>query len=255
LEPTGTTCRFVTTDTTSKHYTNAQLDDYQHQLDCQGHTIGGRLHWHPPLRFTVRACFSHPDGELRGTAGFGFWNYPFLMPEPSIPSLPRALWFFYASAPSDMKLDMETAGYGWKTATIDTSHLKTILLAPCAPILVPLMNSRAIYQRIWPPLQRQFAIQERAIPSSTAMTTWHTYTIEWGAEHSHFFIDGEPHMTNASSPRGPLCCVMWLDNQYMVVTPWGKVRWGLLDTPSQQWMELEWVKIEPLASTNTSEHE
>jgi hypothetical protein len=41
----------------------------------------------------------------------------------------------------------------------------------------------------------------------------------------------------------------------MVVTPWGKVRWGLLDTPSQQWMELEWVKIEPLASTNTSEHE
>jgi hypothetical protein len=56
---------------------------------------------------TVRACFSHPAGTLRGTAGFGFWNDPFLMTGARLPALPRAIWFFYASAPSEMKLDLD----------------------------------------------------------------------------------------------------------------------------------------------------
>jgi hypothetical protein len=38
---------------------------------------------------------------------------------------------------------------------------------------------------------------------------------------------------------------MWLDNQYMVVTPWGRLGWGLLEVPDQQWMEVDWLEIEP----------
>jgi hypothetical protein len=38
---------------------------------------------------------------------------------------------------------------------------------------------------------------------------------------------------------------MWLDNQYMVVTPWGQFRWGLLDAPGQQWMQVDSLAIEP----------
>jgi hypothetical protein len=39
---------------------------------------------------------------------------------------------------------------------------------------------------------------------------------------------------------------MWLDNQYLVVTPWGRLRWGLLDTPGRQWLEVSELAIEPL---------
>jgi hypothetical protein len=42
---------------------------------------------------------------------------------------------------------------------------------------------------------------------------------------------------------------MWLDNQYMVVTPWGRLGWGLLDVPSRQWMEVDWLAIEALRSS------
>jgi len=84
LEPTGSTLCFVNTDASSRQYTDAQLDDYQ-GLPRR------RFLWRPPLRMTVRARFSHPTGELRGTAGFGFWNDPFLMTGARMPALPRAI--------------------------------------------------------------------------------------------------------------------------------------------------------------------
>jgi hypothetical protein len=39
---------------------------------------------------------------------------------------------------------------------------------------------------------------------------------------------------------------MWLDNQYLVATPWGRFRWGVLDAPDEQWMEVERLRIERL---------
>src|SRR5579859_957807 len=61
-------------------YTDAQIDDY-------GKLPRSEFPWKPPVRLYVRARSSHPaatpantSGEahiLRGTAGFGFWNYPF----------------------------------------------------------------------------------------------------------------------------------------------------------------------------------
>ncbi len=72
-------------------YSDAQIDDYQAGP-------GPRFIRCPPLRLRVRARFSRPEGGLRGTAGFGFWNYPIAWPL----RLPRAIWFFYASPPNDM---------------------------------------------------------------------------------------------------------------------------------------------------------
>jgi hypothetical protein len=37
---------------------------------------------------------------------------------------------------------------------------------------------------------------------------------------------------------------MWLDNQYMVVTPQGRLGWGLLDVPGSQWMAVDHLEIE-----------
>jgi hypothetical protein len=64
-------------------------------------------------------------------------------------------------------------------------------------------------------------------------------------ERTRFSVDGEPVLEDAPSPRGPLGFVMWLDNQAMVVTPQGRVGWGLLDVPGREWMEVDRLAIEP----------
>ena len=244
LEPTGSTLRFVVANASSHQYADAQIDDTQGQHRR-------RFAWRPPLRLTVRARFSHPARAdsagltpgLRGTAGFGFWNDPFLMAGARMPALPRALWFFYGSPPSNMKLDLRTPGYGWKAATIDALRPAALLLAPLAPLMVALMNLRPLYRALWPPIQRTLNVREATVRAD--LTTWHTYAIEWGRERTHFRVDDEPVLEEAPSPRGPLGFVMWLDNQYMVATPQGRIGWGLLDVPGRQWMEVDRLAIEP----------
>jgi beta-glucanase (GH16 family) len=81
-------------------------------------------------------------------------------------------------------------------------------------------------------------------PVEASMTEWHTYAIEWGVERATFSVDGETVLDGAPSPRGPLGFVMWLDNQYMVVKPWGRFGWGLLEEPARQWLEVDWLSIE-----------
>ena len=78
LEPSGHALRLANANATSRRMSNAQIDDYQ-GLPRR------RYRWRPPLTLTVCARFSHPAAgpgvqmPLRGTAGFGFWNDPFLM--------------------------------------------------------------------------------------------------------------------------------------------------------------------------------
>ena len=228
--------RLETIDATASRYSDAQIDDYA--------GLSRRCFpWSPPLRLEVRARFSHPAGELKGTAGFGFWNDPFLMTGARSPALPRAIWFFYASAPSNLKLDLQTPGCGWKAATIDALRPIAGLLAPLSPAAMLLMNVRTVYRVLWPPIQRALGVCEA--PIDVEMTEWHSYTLEWGRESASFAIDGEAVLKNAPSPRGPLGFVMWLDNQYMVATPWGRFRWGLLDVPGSQWLEVDRLRIEP----------
>ncbi len=85
------------------------------------------------------------------------------------------------------------------------------------------------------------------------MTHWHTYALEWDLARARFGLAGEEDgpvslILDAPSPGGPLGFVMWLDNQYMAVTPWGRLGWGLLDVPEPQWMEVAKITIEPLQS-------
>jgi hypothetical protein len=237
VERAGDILSFVTKNTSTRQYTDAQVDDYQ-GLPRR------RFRWRPPVTLTVRARFSHPAGSLCGTAGFGFWNDPFMMTGARMPALPRAIWFFYASAPSDMRLDRHTPGCGWKAATIDASRPQALALAPLAPFAVLLMNSPLLYHRLWPVVQRALAVREASL--TVDMTEWHLYAIEWGVEHVHFGLDGECVLRDAPSPRGPLGFVMWLDNQYMVVTPQGRLGWGLLDVVGTQQMQADRIEISAL---------
>ena len=240
MEQTSATLRLVNMDTSREHYSNAQVDDYQGLRRCQ-------FRWRPPLKLTVRARFSHAcsdgQGVLGGTAGFGFWNDPFLMTERRLPTLPRALWFFYGSPPSDLKLDLNVPGAGWKAATIDALRAAAFLLAPIALPVAVLMNLPRLYRACWPPIQDALNIREALVEE--AMTEWHTYVIKWGVGEATFLVDGRRVLESAPAPLGPLGFVMWLDNQYTVVKPWGRFRWGLLETPGRQWLEADRLLIEP----------
>ncbi len=234
LEPAGDTLRFVNTDTTAARYTDAQIDDYQ--------ALARRnFLWRPPLQMTVRARFSHPAWELSGTAGFGFWNDPFMMTGLRQPALPRVIWFFYSSSPSNIKLDINTPGCGWKAGTMDATRWPFFALLPTAPLAVPLMNIGPLYHTLWPIGQRAIGVSEAALP--VEMTQWHTYVINWQKNTARFSVDGNIILDCDTSPRGPLGFVMWLDNQYMTVTPWGRFGYGLLDAPGRQWMEVSDLEI------------
>ena len=245
LELGRDTLHLVIDGASSRRYSNAQLDDYQNL--SRRHFL-----WRPPLRLKVRARFSHPEKQLLGTAGFGFWNDPFLMTGLRLPTLPRAVWFFYSSPPSNMKLDLHTPGQGWKAATIDALRPVALLWALALPLAVPLMNLPSVYRRLWPPIQQTLKIHETML--DVDMTQWHIYGLEWGVKRSSFSLVEEEHLPpkpilDAQSPKGPMGLVMWLDNQYLAVTPWGRLRWGLLSAPRRQWMEVDWVGIESLGNS------
>lgn len=233
LESGDDHCRLINQPRTGG-YTNAQLDDYQGLARRQ-------FQWRPPLTLTVRARFSHPAGELRGTAGFGFWNDPFLMTGLRMPALPRAIWYFFASPPSDMALALDVPGRGWKAATIDAIRLPFFLLAPTAPLAIPLMNVRALYRRLWPLGQRAIGVSEVVIDAP--MTEWHTYQIKWGTDRAIFTVDDVPLLDCDTPPRGPLGFVLWIDNQAMIVSPKGRFGWQTVPLPHQQWMDIEELKI------------
>ena len=224
--------RLTTDGATATSYSNAQIDDYA------GLTRSS-FPWRPPVTLRLRARFSQDaDADrrpgLRGTAGFGFWNDFFMAGRR--PTLPGAAWFFYASPPSDMQFALDTPGYGWKAATIDALRPATPLMLASTVAAVPLMNSERLYRRIWPHYQRALKICEQIAPA--AMDAWHSYTLEWGTTQVRFSVDDEVIMECASAPAGPLGLVVWLDNQYLVARPWGRLRWGLLATDGPQWLEI-----------------
>jgi hypothetical protein len=215
--------------TTAIHYTNAQLDDYQ-RLPRRS------FPWRPPLTLTLRARFSHSADRLRGTAGFGFWNDPLVMGRLRIPSLPRTIWFFFSSPPSNMALALDVPGPGWKAATIDAWRWPFFALAPTAPLAMPLMRLRPLYRLLWPIGQRAIGVQEA--PLALDMTTWHTYVIEWGVAQARFLVDGQLVLVCNQAPRGPLGLVIWKDNQAMTVTPWRLPRHQLVACDDAQWLEV-----------------
>jgi hypothetical protein len=243
LETTDSGLRLVDEAASAQQYTNAQIDDYQ------GRARRDFL-WRPPLTLTVRARFSHPAATpgvppgaatLHGTAGFGFWNDPFLMTGWRLPALPRALWFFYASPPSDMKLDLRTPGWGWKAACIDAASWPVRLLLPLAPLAVPLMRSPVLYPRLWPVAQRLLHVCEA--PVAAPMVAWHTYQIHWEPDRVAFTVDAQPILDCPVAIHGPFGLVIWIDNQYLVATPQGRFRYGLLDSSGPQWLELATVQV------------
>lgn len=218
-------------------YADAQITDYAGLRRSE-------FPWRPPLRLTVVAKASGPASALIGTAGFGFWNDPFVPGRREIPRLPRAVWFFFGGSRSNMALARGQPGNGWKAATFDAMSPLFFSLLPLAPPGFLLMRIPAFYRVLWPLGQRALGVAEASLPGQL-LADRHEYRIDWLQDGVQFFVDGQSVLTADSSPRGPLGFISWIDNQYAVVTPQGRFGWGTVAC-SPQWLALSQVTIETL---------
>jgi hypothetical protein len=227
-------------------YADAQIDDY-------GTLPRSAFPWRPPLRMEVRARSSLPAATpdstnqsqqiLRGTAGFGFWNYPFSA-RGDILMLPEAVWFFYASPPSNMALVPGVPGWGWKAQVIHTMR-SGALFATIPTALTTgwgMLTGNLRPAARW--LQRLSGAQETLL--SVEMTEWHTYTLEWQTSEATFYVNGTQVLQASQPPTRPLGFVAWLDNQYAIATPRGVLRFGTVAC-DVQWLEIDSIHIEPLS--------
>lgn len=207
-------------------YSNAMITSYRSRKD---------------FRFranTQMALTAYADGELSGTAGFGFWNHPYGLGM----RLPRAVWFFFSSPPSDMPLAVGVDGSGFKAAVFDAQRWLFYALLPAAPVGMLLMRIPALYKRLWPLGQRAIGVDE-AILDVALLQTPRRYAIDWQRNYVRFSIDDKSVFETRHVPDGPLGFVAWIDNQYAIVTPQGKFRFGLVDTAVRQRLVIESVSL------------
>jgi hypothetical protein len=222
--------RFLLPSAASASLADAQIDDYR-GLERT------KLLWSPPLRLSLAARFSHPAGELLGTAGFGFWNDPFT--EAGAAASPNALWFFFASSPSAMELVPGIAGWGWKAADLYGHHLPAALLRIGNILLnIPGIN------RLLSGAAGAVIHAEECLLDAVSLTEWHDYELIWERERATWRVDGRPVLTTRHPRAAPLGFVAWMDNQYAVWRPNGDFRFGLLDISQAQWLEIKALAIQ-----------
>jgi hypothetical protein len=73
---------------------------------------------------------------------------------------------------------------------------------------------------------------------------WHEYGLDWQSANARFYVDGAMVLSVPDPPRGPLGFVAWIDNQYAVVTPRGRVGSGTLAS-APEWLDIDWLRIVP----------
>ena len=235
LVRTGEGLRLINLPASAGCYSNAQVDDHAH---LPRHNFA----WRPPARLSLRARFSHGVNALTGTAGFGFWNDPFAMNGRRAPALPHVAWFFLAAPPSNIAPALGVPGSGWKAAVMDADALPLLALLPTAPLAIPLMRNRLAYHMLWPVAQHVLGADEDVVDAD--MVAWHSYTIEWHARAVHFFVDDRCVLKSRRAPRGPLGVVIWMDNQFLVATPQGRIGHGVAAQRESQWMDIADVIVE-----------
>lgn len=218
----------------SECYHDAQISDY--------HAAEPRFSNRPPLRLSLLA---RGEGDIRGTAGFGFWNQVFVPGRRRV-RLPQAIWFFFGSPPNDIALARGVPGHGWKAATINARGWRFYGLLPLAPLGFLAMRSKRLYQKFWPAGQRAIGVCEAPL-DSMLLRDFHRYAIDWHVDRVVFSVDDQVVLRSERAPNSALGFIAWVDNQYAIVTPRGRFGWGLLDCPEPQKLVLRDIEITSLA--------
>lgn len=213
----------------ASEYSNAMVTSYQARAAFE-YGSGTRLE-----------LTASSSGNLQGTAGFGFWNHPAgtgIRP-------PRAVWFFFASPPSNMPLAAGVPGFGFKAAVFDAQRVAFYGLLPFAPIGVLLMRVPFLYRTLWPIGQWAIGVDEHILDARLLLTP-RQYSIDWRDSEISFGIDGNVVFRTKRVPSGLMGFVAWVDNQYAVVTPQGQLRFGLIAVQECQGLTLTNLQLTSL---------
>lgn len=196
------------------------------------------LHWTPPLTLTVRARFSHPGGELIGTAGFGFWNDPFDW-SGNVQAPPNAIWFFYASPASDMSFVRGLRGHGWRAAFLNGGKADPVTMA----VGNALFRVPGLDKLVFAAAETRMEAAEYLL-DEIDMTQWHEYKIEWGTAEAVFWVDAQIKFRAKNPPNVPLGFVAWVDNNATTMGPGKEFSFQRVAVPHREWMEVSWIKIQ-----------
>jgi hypothetical protein len=230
--------RLFALDAVPSGYAVAQIDDY-------GGTRQRGFRWRPGTSLSLRARFSDSAENLIGTAGFGFWNAPFADPTVTRLALPQATWFFFASKPNYLPFPRSGPALGWFAGTVDAGTGRALRTVPLAPVALLLNQSTRLRERVWPWVRQRLAIAYT--PLAIDLTQWHRYRLDYRPNGCVFYIDDNIVLHTPHAPHGPLGFVCWIDNQYMILTPRGRIGAGVVPTIQSQWMEVADLALTTIA--------
>jgi hypothetical protein len=236
VQPTKNGWRLGVQKGDSLHYRDAQLDDYS---QLPRHQFPHRPERSRRISLSLRARTS--SSSTAGTWGFGLWNEPFGLSlgfggNPfRLPTLPNAVWFFYASPQNYLSFTDNKPAQGFLTQIFRSPKFHPLLIL--AGLALPF--SRKLTRKL---LSKVIGEDSSAI--SVDVTQWHRYRLEWEAMRTAWFVDDalvfeSPVSPNASRPLG---VIIWIDNQYAAFTPEGKIAFGVLEG-EEEWLEVEDIVI------------
>lgn len=218
-------------------YGLAQVDNY---VDLARHEFP----YQAPVHLKLEARVS--EQNLPGTWGFGFWNDPFSFGFSAggmsriLPVLPNAVWFFYGSRENYLSLADETPGAGFQAKTWCSSQMSAILSLLAAPgLLLSLWPTTA---RLLRRLARNL-IKEASTELEISVGHWHSYELIWMENQVVFRVDQLDVLQTALSPSVRLGLVLWMDNQYFRFDPAGKLGFGFLSVPKEQWLQIKGFEV------------
>ena len=215
---------------TDAAYADAQLDDYAKSVPMQFAN-------HPPQHLALRARFSHPQSQLKGTAGFGFWNHPFGQ-EGQLLAAPCNAWFFYGSAESNLRVKPHFAGHGFTAAVLQSPPIPSTQNPASRALLRGLdrlLQIKPISRLLMATAQQMVRADAQILDLD--MTQWHTYEVIWDKRSTRFVVDGREVLRSVVSPAGPLGFVAWIDN-YRAIAANSQYQFGYVACPYEQWMDL-----------------
>jgi hypothetical protein len=244
IERDGDTIRLTISPTPNTQYSNAQLDDYSSSRPFIFSNA-------PPKMLRLRARFSHPANQLNGTAGFGFWNHPFV--DRGLLAPPRSVWFFFGSRESDLRFVPSIQGHGFKTAMLDalslgrrttnnTMFVNHKIVDRQLSRNVPNAKRgeivrRLIFRLAYAAAQRVIHAREKLLDLD--LTEWHKYELDWQRDEAIWRIDDEEVFRATYPPRSPLGFVTWIDNYRAEFTPDGRFGFAYVDVKEEQWLEIQ----------------
>jgi hypothetical protein len=212
-----------------RSYSNAQWDDYR-DLKRKGF-----IH-RPSLTFECEAKWNGPD-DLIGTSGFGFWNDPFMMTGWRWPTLPQAFWFLFESKRSKLSFTHENKHeHGLSAMVMDAKSWPCMLWSFFSLITFPLLlwpRWCSWTRKVWPR-----SLNQAKTTLAINMRSWQRYQLKWQADGVSFWVNGELVLHKKVKIAQPQGLVIWMDNQYAVIEPWGIWSFGSESIVEEQSLEL-----------------